>query len=93
MEQQTISEDRIKEYIEIFKRNKEKSNQYNTFGEDVHIFIDVAIEILSNKNLRSDSAIEEYYGDDWNKIEEGYSVIELITDDCDIEDYLLPEIR
>lgn len=70
--------------IERLKINKQKSKQFNAFGEDCHAEIDKRIDVLEN-DLTRDEAEDKYDFD----ITDVYDVMD---GEMDVEDILYPEV-
>lgn len=90
------TEEEIKAAIERLKNNKEKTKQFNMFGEDNHKKIDAAIKVIS-ENMSEDELYERYENSDefedeyTDCFDEAMSAYEWLTGVGDIEDLLFEE--
>lgn len=71
--------------IDRLKKNKEKSKQFNFFGDDCHLQLDRRIEVLE-ENLTRDEAVERFEDDDMNDI------FDVLEGETEVDDILYPEI-
>lgn len=89
----------IKEAVERLKMNKEKSEQFNFFGEDNHKRIDIMIDVIQEK--RSEDNVYKHYQSslpDGSEDTVGHgnwcsamNAIEYLRGKNELEDLLYPE--
>jgi hypothetical protein len=90
----------IKEAVETLKINKEKSEQFNFFGEDNHIRIDIMIDVIQEK--RNEDFVYKHYQSSFPDGSEdtvghgnwrsAMTAIEYLKGEIELKDLLYPEV-
>lgn len=82
------TQEEIKYAVEQLKQNKEKTKEYNFFGESNHEKIDAMIHVIENR--LSESKIDLIYEDE-DFYTSALDALEFLNGEIEIEDLLLPE--